>query len=370
MAEPLKNSYGREIPESIAAMVGGVHPGFPAAAFVADALQGYEALDLMARGRRIAHALQRHLPPDYAEAIDVLLASLKVKVERESSSMASFLYLPHTLFVAEFGLAHFELSMRAQYQLTQLFTAEFSIRPFIEHHREATLAVLTTWARDPNRHVRRLVSEGTRPRLPWAPRLRDFQCDPRPVLALLELLRDDPEMYVRRSVANNLNDIGKDHPGLLAATARRWLEDAPPGRAWLVRHALRSAVKRADGGALDVMGFGAAPEVKVDDIAVLPAQARIGGACRITFSLTSTATRPQRLLVDFRVHYMKANGKRSPKVFKLTELELAPQATRTLAKSISLKEMTTRKHYPGVHRIELLINGVVSTLGEFELLPA
>ena len=164
--------------------------------------------------------------------------------------------MPHCFFVAEYGLDHFEPSMQAHYQLTQRFTAEFSIRPFLIKHTEATLARLRQWARDPNEHVRRLVSEGTRPRLPWASRLPAFQADPAPVLALLELLKDDPALYVRRSVANNLNDIGKDHPRVLMQTAQRWMRDATPERAWVVRHALRWAVKQGDPAALKVLGFG------------------------------------------------------------------------------------------------------------------
>ena len=160
--------------------------------------------------------------------------------------------------------------MQAQHELTQRFTAEFSIRPFIERHPEATLARLAQWTQDPSPHVRRLVSEGTRPRLPWASRLRDFQRDPAPVLALLERLKDDPELYVRRSVANNLNDIGKDHPDLLADVARRWLQNASPERRWIVRHALRSAIKRAEPGALSALGYGAAPTLAIERVRIEP----------------------------------------------------------------------------------------------------
>jgi hypothetical protein len=159
----------------IAAMINGVHPDFDGAGFVSEVLDGYEALELMPRGRRIAQALGRYLPGDYPRAVQILLASLDQPQARDTrQSLASFLYLPHTLFVAEFGLGHFELSMRAQHALTQRFTAEFSIRPFLERHPQATLRQLKVWASDPSAHVRRLVSEGTRPRLPWAPRLRQF----------------------------------------------------------------------------------------------------------------------------------------------------------------------------------------------------
>lgn len=349
-------------------MISRTFHAFDQDAFVSDALDGYEALDLMARGWKIAHALHRHLPGDYEAAVAILIDSIGPKLDETGDfGMAPFLYLPHVCFVAAYGLDHFEASMRAQYELTQRFSAEFSIRAFLERHPEATMARLEAWAKDPSPHVRRLVSEGTRPRLPWAPRLREFQKDPRPVLALLELLKDDPELYVRRSVANNLNDIGKDHPSLLVETARRWLIDATDERRWLVRHALRSAVKRAEPGALAVMGFGEIAKVSLANASITPKRAAIGGSVTIAFDITNTGALQQRVLVDFRIHFVKANGKSSPKVFKLKTVELAPLETASLGKTISLAEMTTRKHYPGTHHIDVVINGSVHGLGKFEL---
>lgn len=369
MAEPLKNQYGADVPRAIAGMIAAVYPSFNSARFVSDALEGYDALELMPRGKKIAQALRRHLPDDYPRAMAILLDSLDQPHGRDPGlSLASFLYLPHTVFVAQYGLAHFDESMRAQHALTQRFTAEFSIRPFLELHPEATLRQLTAWATDPSPHVRRLVSEGTRPRLPWAPRLRQFQADPAPVLALLELLKDDPELYVRRSVANNLNDIGKDHPAVLASTARAWLKNAPAGRAWIVGHALRSAVKRGESAALKVLGFGKKAQVAVGHIQITPARAVMGGSVRIGFELTSTRPHGQRVLADLALHYVKASGQASAKVFKLKTLELAPGQTVALAKTLSLKEMSTRKHYPGLHRVDVILNGEAQNLGGFELL--
>jgi 3-methyladenine DNA glycosylase AlkC len=368
LAEPLKNQFGVDIPVKIATMIAAVAPAFPVEAFVQEALAGYEALDLLPRGWKIAEALYRHLPADYEEAIEILLASLGPKLEKsEGNGMAPFLYLPHVCFVAKYGLDHFEASMKAQYELTQRFSAEFSIRPYLEQHREATLARLKEWTSDPSFHVRRLVSEGTRPRLPWASRLRDFQKDPRPVLALLELLKDDPELYVRRSVANNLNDIGKDHPALLVETVRRWLVDASEERRWLIQHALRSAVKRGDAEVLATIGFKDAAKVAIDNVSISPSAARIGDALVIVFGISNTASTRQRVLVDLRVHFVKANGKSAPKVFKLKTVEFEPGARVQLKKTISLAEMTTRKHYAGTHQVDAMLNGQAKLLGQFEL---
>ncbi len=378
MAEPLKNYFGPEIPQKIARMISAVYADFQADAFLHDALDGFEDLELTPRGWHLARALRRHLPEDYPTAIEILMASLGPKIEEsedsqteadetESSGMSGFLYLPHVFFVAEYGLDDFEVSMDAQYELTQRFTAEISIRPFLVEHTDRTLARLKEWSADPRPHVRRLVSEGTRPRLPWAPRLRAFQTDPGPVLELLELLKDDPELFVRRSVANNLNDIGKDHPELLVDTARRWLKDAGEDRRWLVRHALRSAVKRGDPGALALLGYGDPAEVTIRDVTITPPAPRIGDSVVIAFDLLNTGAGVQRLLVDLHLHFVKASGRTSPKVFKLRGLELAPRQTASLRKTISLADMSTRKHYPGMHTVDVVLNGRLEPLGAFDL---
>ena len=332
-------------------------------------MDGYEALGLTQRGWQITRTLHTYLPDDYPAAIEILIASLGPKLNKtEGNGMETFTSLPHVFFVAQYGLAHWEISMWAQYELTQRFTAEFSIRSFLERYPETTLARLEKWARAPNVHVRRLVSEGTRPRLPWAPRLRQFQKDPGPVLALLELLKDDPELYVRRSVANNLNDIGKDHPALLADTTRRWMKDALPERGWLVRHALRSAVKRGEPGALAVLGFDHDANVSVGKVSIQPQRVVIGASVVIAFTITSMDSQEQKVLADLRIHFIKANGKSRPKIFKLKATALSARQTIHIRKTISLANMTTHKHYPGLHKLEVVINGSSKPLGEFELL--
>jgi 3-methyladenine DNA glycosylase AlkC len=373
LAYQLKDQFGESAPRAIAAMLRAVHPGFPHDAFIADVLRGYGPLSLTARGQQVAAALRRHLPAEYPRAVALLLESAtRPHQHRASSGMAGFLYMPHMYFVAQHGLDHFEESMRAQHALTQRFTAEFSIRAFLEKHPEATLARLREWTRDPSEHVRRLVSEGTRPRLPWAPRLRAFQKDPRPVLELLELLKDDPSLYVRRSVANNLNDIGKDHPQLLVATAKRWLRGAgsrrpSAERQWIVKHALRSAIKRADAGALGALGYGGKTEVSVRGAKVAPTRVKLGEVVSFSFTLANKLARRQRVMADIVVHFVKANGRGSPKTFKLKALELAPKASVKLEKRIRLVQLTTRRHYPGVHRVEAQLNGRRVKLGQFTL---
>ncbi|MCA3179062.1 MAG: DNA alkylation repair protein [Burkholderiaceae bacterium] len=369
MAEPLKAQYGPEVPRSIAAMIERVHPTFATRAFVAQALAGYGELELLPRARHVARAMADHLPREYPVALDVVLRSLGPPAERTTGNgMAPFVYLPHVYWVADRGLEHLDDSVRAMHAITQRFTFEFGIRPFVERYPREMLAVLGRWCDDPSVHVRRLVSEGLRPRLPWAPRLKVFARDPRPVIALLERLRDDPDEYVRRSVANHLNDLGRDDPARLVELCTRWAEDAPPARRKLIRHALRTLVKRGDPHALTVLGYGERARVEVRGASIVPARAPIGGAVEIAFEVASTSRRVQRVLVDLRVAYAgaRADADRT-KVFKLDAGELGAGEVMTFRKRLSLRQMTTRTHHPGTHRVEALVNGAAFEVGTFEV---
>jgi 3-methyladenine DNA glycosylase AlkC len=363
----LKDFYDETVVREIAGDILRVHPSFRPDDFVRDCLSGLDPLELVDRARHIAAGLRDHLPDDFDQAIAILLASLGPPLENtEGNGMRPFLYLPHAVFVATYGLDFFEASMRAQYELTQRFSAEFSIRAFLERYPERTLERLREWTRDPSAHVRRLVSEGTRPRLPWAARLRAFQHDPRPVLPLLDLLKDDPDLYVRRSVANNLNDIGKDHPDVLLDVCRAWWSDGSPDRQWLVRHALRSLVKQGDARALAILGYTATP-VRAEKFHVEPNPVQLGERAHFAFDVVNESPEAQHLLLYYRVHFVKAVGPPRPKVFWLREVTLAPGERTHLASRVSFADLTTRRPYPGRHRVELLVNGAPVPLGEFEV---
>lgn len=372
MAEPLKSQYGPGIPRRIAAMIERVHPTFATRAFVSQALRGYEDLELLPRARHVARALAEHLPRDYPTAVDVVLRSLgPPEPATAGGGMAAFVHLPFVYWVADRGLGHLDESVRAMHAITQRFSFEFGIRPFVERHPREMLAVLAHWCDDPSPHVRRLVSEGLRPRLPWATRLTVFERDPRPVLALLERLRDDPDEVVRRSVANHLNDLGRADAALLVEVCTRWARDAPPERARLIRHALRSLVVRGDPHALTVLGYGARARVTLRDASIVPSRPPIGDAVRVSFELASTVRRTQRVLVDLRVTYAGARaGAVRTKVFKLDAGELRPGGSMVFSRRLSLRQMSTRTHHPGLHRVEALVNGVPHDIGTFELTPA
>jgi 3-methyladenine DNA glycosylase AlkC len=368
VADKLKNFFNEQIVRTIAADLRAAHAPFDERGFVRACLTGLGDLELLARGWHVAEAMHQHLPQPFSKAADVLVRSFGPELaSSETFGLEPLRYMPHVFYIAKYGLDDLEVSLAAQYEVTKRFSAEFSIRAFLEKYPEETHARLQAWATDANVHVRRLVSEGTRPRLPWAPRLRAFQKDPTPVLRLLDRLKDDPERYVQRSVANNLNDIGKDHPGLLVDVCRRWSKAAPPGRAWIIRHALRSLVKRGDAGALRVLGFASAPKIKVSAVQLSPARVRVGNTLRFSFALTSRSKTSQELLVDYAVHFVKANGAQKPKVFKLKKLVLLPAEKVALEGKVSFASMTTRRHYSGRHQIDVIVNGVLFRLGTFDV---
>jgi 3-methyladenine DNA glycosylase AlkC len=357
--QPFKAYFGPLLIEDLAQRLLAVYPAFPAAAFIAEVTPQLAPLELKGRVAAIAAGLRRHLPPDYPVAVDLLLAILgPPHGEAEGMFTDGWYLMPIAAFVEHYGLEHLEVSLHAMHAITQRHTAEFAIRPFLLRYPEPVLATLRAWAHDPSFHVRRLASEGTRPRLPWAARLPAFLADPAPVLELLEALKDDHSAYVRKSVANNLNDIAKDHPELVLATLTRWQQGASDERHGIIRHALRTLVKQGHPEALRLLGAGT-PEVELVSLELTPASLRIGEKLSIAVTLRSTAAVPQHLVVDYVLHLPGARGTPRSKVFKLRSQTLAARETLRLMKQHSFAPVSVRRIYPGTHRIAIQVNGVV-----------
>ena len=296
MAEPFKNMLGEGPIRAMAGHLSRVAPGFDGEGFIAHATHGLDALELKQRSTRITDALETFLPDDFSAATDILLASLAPDTGFAIGDMDAGVtehgilgwpVLPLADYVARHGQDHIGHSLDVLKQMTTRASSEFAIRPFLHHHPQTTLNALETWTGDENEHVRRLVSEGTRPRLPWGMRLTRFVADPAPVLDLLHRLRDDPSEYVRRSVANNLNDIAKDHPDRVADIAKAWIKDATVERNRLVRHALRSLIKSGHPGALKALGYGP-PKVELRHFAVTTPEVTLGGALEFEVGIAST----------------------------------------------------------------------------------
>lgn len=381
MAEPLKNHFGTEIIDRIAADLAAVHDSFDSAGFRTAAVAGFDELELMDRGRHIAAAMADYLPADRGRALDLVVESFGPELDNsdptvsspaesqaeDHNPIATFFYLPHSVFIADQGVDHFDQAMRANYEITKRFTGEFCVRSQLEANPQAALALLDEWATDDNVHVRRLVSEGTRTRLPWASRLRDFQQDPTPVIALLEKLKDDPVEYVRRSVANNLNDIAKDHPQLVVEIAQRWWRDGDDNRRRLIRHALRTLIKAGDSGALAVLGYGPDSPARVSAVSISPGEVEIGGRVKVEVTIENPSAEECGALVDLQVHFVKVNGSTAPKVFKGKELVIRAGGQSVIRKTISVAQHSTRTHYAGEHTVDVLVNGSVHPGGSFQL---
>ncbi|MFC8847433.1 MULTISPECIES: DNA alkylation repair protein [unclassified Micromonospora] len=346
-------------PAMVTALAGELHrawDGFPTTAFTADAA-GLAPLALLARVRHVAAALGRAMPGDFAAAATVLHRAL------DSASFTGWMTLPCGYYVAEYGLDAPDVALPALAALSPRFSSEGPIRYFIERHPRATFDQLRRWAADPDEHLRRLVSEGTRPRLPWAPQLRGLVADPTPAVALLDRLHDDPSEYVRRSVANHLNDISRDHPDLAVSIARRWAGTGGDRTAWVIRHGLRTLAKQGHPGALRLLGYDLDIPVTLTGLTVTPASVPIGGEVTIAFTLVADTT--ARAVVDYAVHHAGVRGTRAPKVFKLTTVTLQGGRARSVSRRHPFREVSVRRLHPGQHRIDIQINGRI--LGSTEV---
>lgn len=370
-SQPFKAYFGVDLAARLAGDLRRVYPAFDADSFVGQVAADVESLELKDRVALIAAALRDHLPADYPTALATLLAILGPELDAEQGMFEHGYHVyPLAHFVEVYGLDHYAESMRALHAITRRFSSEFAIRPYLRRYPQRTLAHLREWAHDPNPHVRRLVSEGTRPRLPWAMRLDPFIADPTPTLALLDLLHDDPSAYVRKSVANHLNDISKDHPARVIETLTRWQTTGTPDRiAWIARHALRSLVKAGDPAALALLGYGP-PQVVLADFSVSPAVIELGEAIELRATLRSDSDAPQPLVIDYAITFVRARGKTGAKVFKLTTTTLDPGAALDLAKTHVFKPVSVRRYYPGVHCVALQVNGVALGDASFELIDA
>lgn len=380
--EPFKNLINRDTVVHAGRHLRRAWPRFDQQRFEAQAATGLEGLEFKARAMQLADALEATLPDDFPAACALIEASLapplaidtqgeplKLGEAQADSGIAGWALWAVGEFVARRGVRDAAAAQRGLvclHAVTQRFTAEFAIRPIIQKHPALAFDTLSDWLNDPSAHVRRLVSEGSRPRLPWGLRLQALVLDPTPTLPLLRALQDDSSSYVRRSVANHLNDIAKDHPDLVAGWVRDHLIDAPDARSALLRHASRSLIKA--GHAPTLAAWGLASGLKGEATLALSAKrAAVGGEIGLRAVLRSSARKPQLLVVDYAVHHVRANGGSSPKVFKGWKLTLAPGEERTLEKRHSLKPVTTRTLYPGTHRIEVLVNGMALAEAAFEL---
>ncbi len=317
----------------------------------------FENLELKPRVRLISKTLNELLPKDFPRALRILVQSTK------AGELKGFDLWPYTEFVQSYGLEYPEDSLSALYEFTQIFTAEFAIRPFINSKPEQVLHHLLKLTKDPNPHVRRWTSEGSRPRLPWGEKLHVLIKNPELGLKILEQLKYDDELYVRKSIANHLNDISKDHPDLVIKVLKKWKKESPPKQRdkinWIAHRALRSLIKAGHPKALSLMGVESKVAIRTEALSLKKKRLQIGERLEFTLPIQSVSSKTQKLIVDYRIHFLKASGKSSPKVFKLKTLELRPKEKILIQKAHHLKEITTMVFRSGTHLVDIQINGQI-----------
>ena len=366
--EPFKNEFSYQKSCRIANRLLQVYPEFAVREFHRGLEQALEPLELKERMRLLADRIEAGLPSHPPELFPILVKTL-AENEADSEGLRGFLVWPLTEIVARRGLDHFEYSMVALREMTRCFTAEFAIRPFLRNHQKATLKQLHKWCMDPDEHVRRLVSEGSRPLLPWGGNLPELLQTPHPTLELLEKLHRDPSDYVRLSVSNHLNDFSKHHPSLVIETLSRWLGNTPGDSRLekLARHACRTLLKAGHSGALELHGFSSAKSLELKSIRLPETSVKIGGHLGYHIIIRNTSRKSIRVMFDYAILYRKAKGTLSPKVFKGRVRELAPGESWEIESRHSFRPVTTRVYHPGKHGFEVRLNGKVFPALEFML---
>jgi 3-methyladenine DNA glycosylase AlkC len=358
----LKDFVDRKAVAAVAESVAAAAPGVDADHIVRDVFDAeWEERALKQRFRHIAVTVRSHLPEEYPEALAIMRRAATILDAGWTSAWA------FNDFVEEFGVEFPDESLPALEQFTKLASAEFAVRPFIKQYPERMADQMLSWAHDDDAAVRRLASEGYRPRLPWGMGIPSLKQDPTRIIAVLEILRSDPSEDVRRSVANSLNDISRDHPDLVVNLLASWADDSAEMVA-LTKHALRTLVKQGQPAALELIGFSPNPQVELMRLDVAPSPAAVGDATVLDLELRSSSEEAQNLLLDFAVVYQTASGGTSRKVFKGKVVTTEPGEVIAMRRKVSLAQRTTRRIFPGPHAVEIQVNGVPLGAVQFDVI--
>lgn len=371
--EPFKEVFHRKAISAMGRVFARHSNHFDEKRFVALAAKNLDALELKQRSEQIYRALVTMLPDDFPTAARIILASLHPACDANAQKLGvtddgvqGWMIMPLAEFAGRQGIDHIPIALDLLKELTMRFTSEFGIRHLWLARPHDVLPIVTSWTKHENEHVRRLVSEGSRPRLPWGMQLPAFIVDPKTTLPLLTALRDDPSPYVRRSVANHLNDIAKDHPAVVLNIAIKWHRRAPIERQRLLRHALRNLLKQGHSAALALYEL-LPPKLAKATLTISQTEVPLGGELAFTLDLRALELSPQRLRLDIVMHYQKANGRLAPKVFRWKDITLAPGENHSATRKQSFRPITTRVYHLGLHRVEIKANGSVIAGADFTL---
>lgn len=317
----------------------------------------WDSLEFKQRVQRLTTTMQKTLPSIYEEALPILYKS--------APKFGGLRGIIFPEYIAKYGKSNWDVSMEALAYFTAYSTSEFAVRPFLETDLEKMLAQMLTWSKHPNEHVRRLASEGSRPRLPWGNTVLALKNDPSPLLPILENLKADESLYVRRSVANSLNDISKTHPDMMIERMKEWHGHSEETD-WIIQHASRTLLKQAHPEVLALFGYESAALLKVDQFSIASKQVAIGEELSFKFEVRSKVK--TNLRVEYAIDYVKKSGKRNRKIFKITSTKIEENEQKTYRRRQSFRNMTTRKHYPGKHVLSIIVNGVEKASCEFDVI--
>ena len=362
--------FNQEKVSYLAGLIKAVHPQFQDQAFQNEVLSKFPELELKQRISWMRECLEKFLPKDYKKAVTILLNALPKPCDpnKSDNDFGEFILVPFSDFVAMNGCQKEQLkfSLNALKEITKRFSAEDAIRFFLNAFPKETLEEIQNWTKDPHYHVRRLTSEGTRPRLPWSQKLN---LDNTEVIAkILSELYFDPTRFVVRSVANHLNDISKEDPNLVIKTLKKWEESSKAKSKemeYLKSHALRTLIKAGNQNALEFLGYHAAPKINVSPLKIKTPKVEIGSALEFAFDID--LQKDEKLMIDYLLYFQNKSGKLAPKTFKIKKGEFKKGETITVQKKHPLKKMTTKKLYPGLHKVALQINGQIFKAEEFVL---
>ncbi len=365
MSTLLKDLYTPTFFKALTQVFEATIPAFDTAVFLEDSYTvEWESYELKQRTRHITISLRKHLADDFRESADQLLSVVAYIQQQPTEHRLLLLFLPD--YIEVYGLDHYDISVAAFEHITQLISCEFAVRPFIIRYTEQMIAQMLEWSKHSHEAVRRLATEGARPRLPWGMALPALKKDPALLMPILETLKADESETVRRSVANNLNDISKDNPEVVIALVKAWQGQSKEVD-WVVKHACRTLLKQGDAEVMQLFGFGTAEDIKVEDFEVHTPTVRIGEHLAFSFDLLNVAKQEELVRLEYGIYYMKANGTLSRKVFKISEKGYAAASRTRINRKQSFKVITTRRYHTGLHKVSLIINGKEVAALDFEV---
>src|SRR5258708_1538134 len=365
MRSLLKDVYSPAFYERLSNTLAEVIPSFDKQKFIKQIFAGdFKDKELKARMRHTSLTLHDFLPPNYAKSVAIIQKTI-TRLRRAGVAEDGLAWLLFPDYIEVYGLEDYDSSVKALEFTTQFVSCEFAVRPFLLKYGQKMIDQMKEWSLHENYKVRRLSSEGSRPRLPWAMAIPALKKDPTPILPILENLKNDPSEWVRRSVANSLNDIAKDHPDIVLKIAKKWKGISKETEA-IIRHGSRTLLKQGHSEILKHYGL-ESKNIQLSSLKMLTPEIKIGQSLEFSFSITNNDPAAQKVRLEYAIFYQRQNGQLSKKVYKISERIYQPKEKASIHRKQKFVLITTRKFYPGAHQLSIIVNGEEKKKTHFEL---